>query len=66
MKILMDAYGGDHAPLEAIKGAVEYVKDGGKSEICLVGKVDEIKQIYNTAVSQKYRFFSFGDAMLLL
>ncbi|MBR5439903.1 MAG: phosphate acyltransferase PlsX [Clostridia bacterium] len=45
MKILMDAYGGDHAPLEAIKGAVEYVADGGQSEICLVGKVDEIKQI---------------------
>lgn len=28
--------------------------------------VDEIKNIYNTAVSEKYRFFSFGDAMLLL
>lgn len=28
--------------------------------------VDEIKQIYTTAVNEKYRFFSFGDAMLLL
>lgn len=28
--------------------------------------VDEIKNIYNTAVAEKYRFFSFGDAMLLL
>ena len=28
--------------------------------------VEEIKEIYNTAVDQKYRFFSFGDAMLLL
>lgn len=28
--------------------------------------VDEIKQIYNVAVKDKYRFFSFGDAMLLL
>ena len=28
--------------------------------------VEEIKQIYNVAVREKYRFFSFGDAMLLL
>ncbi|MBE7082392.1 MAG: tRNA preQ1(34) S-adenosylmethionine ribosyltransferase-isomerase QueA [Clostridiales bacterium] len=28
--------------------------------------VEEIKQIYQVAVDQKYRFFSFGDAMLLL
>lgn len=28
--------------------------------------VDEIKQIYSVAVQEKYRFFSFGDAMLLL
>ncbi len=28
--------------------------------------VEEIKNIYNTAVEKKYRFFSFGDAMLLL
>ena len=27
--------------------------------------VDEIKNIYNTAVKEKYRFFSFGDAMFL-
>lgn len=27
--------------------------------------VEDIKQIYKTAVQQKYRFFSFGDAMLL-
>ena len=28
--------------------------------------VDEIKNIYKIAVEEKYRFFSFGDAMLLL
>ncbi len=27
--------------------------------------VDEIKDIYKTAVNQEYRFFSFGDAMFL-
>ncbi len=28
--------------------------------------VEEIKKIYDIAVQEKYRFFSFGDAMLLL
>ena len=28
--------------------------------------LDDIKQIYDVAVKEKYRFFSFGDAMLLL
>ena len=28
--------------------------------------VEEVKQIYDIAVKDKYRFFSFGDAMLLL
>lgn len=32
---------------------------------CLIGK-DEILQLYNLAVEEKYRFFSFGDSMLLL
>lgn len=31
----------------------------------LVGK-DKILELYNLAVSERYRFFSFGDAMLLL
>ena len=28
--------------------------------------LDNIKNIYDIAVKEKYRFFSFGDAMLLL
>ena len=28
--------------------------------------VEEIKNIYEIAVNDKYRFFSFGDAMLLI
>lgn len=45
MKILLDAFGGDNSPLEVIKGAVDYVNEGGKAEVCLVGKVDEVKDI---------------------
>lgn len=45
MKILLDAFGGDNSPVEIIKGAVDYVKEGGMAEVCLVGKEDVIKQI---------------------
>ena len=45
MKILLDAYGGDNAPLEIIKGAVEYVKQGGLADVCLVGNEEEIRKI---------------------
>ncbi len=45
MKILLDAFGGDNSPSEIIKGAVNYVNEGGQAEICLVGKEDVVKQI---------------------
>jgi S-adenosylmethionine:tRNA ribosyltransferase-isomerase len=31
----------------------------------LVGR-EELMRIYHEAIQQKYRFFSFGDAMLIL
>ncbi len=45
MKILLDAFGGDNAPEQIIKGAVDYVNEGGKAEVCLVGMVDVIKKV---------------------
>ena len=45
MKILLDAFGGDNAPEQIIKGAVDYIKEGGKAEVCLVGMVDVIKNV---------------------
>lgn len=32
----------------------------------LLGSVDELHGIYNHAIAEKYRFYSFGDAMLIL
>ena len=46
MKILIDAFGGDNSPLEVIKGATEYVSEGGEAEICLVGKEEVIEKIF--------------------
>lgn len=45
MKILLDAFGGDNSPNEIIKGAVQYIADGGKAEVCLVGMEDKVKEI---------------------
>ena len=28
--------------------------------------VEEVRSLYATAVEQRYRFYSFGDAMLIL
>lgn len=46
MKILVDAFGGDFCPFEAVKGAVEYVEQGGNAEITLVGMEDEINKVF--------------------
>ncbi|MBO5926541.1 MAG: phosphate acyltransferase PlsX [Clostridia bacterium] len=54
MKILIDAFGGDNSPLEVIKGAVDYVAEGGKYEVCLVGLEDIInKTIDKNGLSRK-------------
>ena len=34
--------------------------------VCAFGGVDLIKQAYREAIKKKYRFFSYGDAMLIL
>ncbi len=49
MKILLDAMGGDNAPLEAIKGAVKASKEI-ESEIILVGN----EQIINQKIKELY------------
>lgn len=44
MKIVLDAMGGDHAPLEIVKGAILAVNEF-KKEIILVGDENKIKEI---------------------
>ena len=46
MKILLDAFGGDNSPSEVIKGAVDYINEGGNLEVCLVGMEDEINKVF--------------------
>lgn len=44
-KIAIDAMGGDHAPLEIVKGSLKALKENPKMEIILVGDEAEIKKI---------------------
>lgn len=44
MKIALDAMGGDFAPVEIVKGAVEALNEDEKIEIILVGKKEEIEK----------------------
>ena len=43
MKIIVDAFGGDHAPLEILKGAMQAV-DAYDVDIILTGKEAEIRR----------------------
>ncbi|MBO5776119.1 MAG: phosphate acyltransferase PlsX [Clostridia bacterium] len=45
MKIIVDAYGGDNAPQEIVKGAVNAVKENEGFNVVLVGKIEEIEAL---------------------
>ena len=45
MKILVDAFGGDNAPLEVVKGSVEALKENKDFVLSLVGDEDKINEI---------------------
>lgn len=49
MKIVIDAFGGDNAPREIVKGAVEFIKnyEDKTFEICLCGDEKKIKEELN-------------------
>lgn len=51
MKIALDAMGGDHAPLETIKGAVAALEEVSELELVLVGKKEVIE-----AELSKYKY----------
>ena len=46
MRIIVDAFGGDNAPLEIIKGCYDAIKEFGV-DITLVGKEDVIRKVCN-------------------
>ena len=44
MKILVDAFGGDNAPLEIIKGCILSVEKNPDIKIAMVGNIEKINQ----------------------
>ncbi len=47
MKVVVDAFGGDNAPLEVVEGAILALKKHKDLEVILCGKEDKIKEILN-------------------
>ena len=45
MNIVIDAFGGDNAPLEVIKGSIDAQKDFGV-DVTLVGDEEKIKNVH--------------------
>ncbi|MCR4901457.1 MAG: phosphate acyltransferase PlsX [Butyrivibrio sp.] len=44
VRVVVDAMGGDNAPLEIVKGAIEATKESNALKVILVGKEDIVKQ----------------------
>jgi glycerol-3-phosphate acyltransferase PlsX len=62
MKIILDAMGGDHAPLAPVMGAVDAAKDFG-AQITLVGRGEEILKVLNeNGISTLPAGISIADA----
>ena len=54
MKIILDAMGGDNAPLAPVMGALRAVKDFG-AQITLVGKGEEILEVLRNQAQYQLR-----------
>ncbi|MDD2968014.1 MAG: phosphate acyltransferase PlsX [Lachnospiraceae bacterium] len=48
VRVALDAMGGDHAPAEMIKGAVDAVNENKKVKVYLVGKENEISPVLSS------------------
>ena len=55
IKVAVDAMGGDYAPLEAVKGAVEAVQEKENVEVLLVGQQDILEKELATCTYPKER-----------
>ena len=52
--IALDAMGGDYAPVETVKGAVEAVNENKGMKVILVGREEEIKSELNLITTYPY------------
>ena len=64
MKIIVDAFGGDNAPLEIIKGCAEAVKELDL-DIMLTGDEKEIRRVAQANQIPLDRIESAGDPVVI-
>ena len=63
MKIVIDAFGGDNAPKEIVKGAVEFLKanKNNELEICLCGDESKIQnELREICINDFNKLFNFS------
>ena len=53
MKVVVDAFGGDNAPLEVVEGAILAIKENKDLNVVLCGDENKIKEILNGNVDRK-------------
>lgn len=66
MKIAVDAMGGDYAPEEVVRGAIEAVKAYKKYDVVLVGDAKEIRRVmteYGTTESDRLSIVHAGEVI---
>ena len=67
MKIIVDAFGGDNAPLEILKGCAQAVSEYGDVEILLVGSKEIIEKVANenNIILYKMNIFDTRDVITM-
>ncbi|NCA93082.1 phosphate acyltransferase PlsX [bacterium] len=55
MKIVVDVFGGDNAPIEIVKGAIEAINSQNGFDLVLVGKIEEINSLLEKESYDKSR-----------
>lgn len=65
VKVAVDAMGGDHAPVEIVKGAVEAVNESKEIKVFLVGKEDIIREELSKYTFDKDRVEIVGASQVI-
>lgn len=68
MTVALDVMGGDNAPLEPVKGAIDALKKEKSLKVLLVGKEDEIRKILSSlpeaeSVSERYEIVPASEVI---
>ena len=50
----------------SVRAALRHLKEGRILGVFPEGRIERTRELYALAIRERYRFYSFGDAMLVL